>query len=143
MYYYILYSWQFLFFGWNIIPVLENRLDFVLLTSFNFFPLQTSLRMWRGVVVMDSQLSLWLEDLWESFKEWSAYGPGVPLVLNGSDSVIQLFANTSRPTSRNKCVLFFVTNNHGVKKVSIALNLKKANLCTKMGSICLFLLCFG
>ncbi|XXG54010.1 hypothetical protein AAC387_Pa03g1996 [Persea americana] len=32
-----------------------------------------------------------LGDLWESFKEWSAYGAGVPLVLNGSDSVIQYY----------------------------------------------------
>ncbi|XP_022971786.1 uncharacterized protein LOC111470464 [Cucurbita maxima] len=32
-----------------------------------------------------------LGDLWESFKEWSAYGAGVPLVLNDSDSVIQYY----------------------------------------------------
>lgn len=32
-----------------------------------------------------------LGDLWESFKEWSAYGAGVPLVLNGSDAVIQYY----------------------------------------------------
>lgn len=32
-----------------------------------------------------------LGDLWESFKEWSAYGAGVPLVLNGSDSVTQYY----------------------------------------------------
>ncbi|XP_057471210.1 uncharacterized protein LOC130773249 [Actinidia eriantha] len=32
-----------------------------------------------------------LGDLWESFKEWSAYGAGVPLVLNGSDSVVQYY----------------------------------------------------
>lgn len=32
-----------------------------------------------------------LEDLWESFKEWSAYGAGVPLVLNGKDSVVQYY----------------------------------------------------
>ncbi|KAF3773379.1 hypothetical protein EJ110_NYTH55433 [Nymphaea thermarum] len=34
---------------------------------------------------------LMLGDLWESFKEWSAYGAGVPLVLNGSDSVVQYY----------------------------------------------------
>ncbi|KAK8959126.1 hypothetical protein KSP40_PGU021440 [Platanthera guangdongensis] len=32
-----------------------------------------------------------LGDLWESFKEWSAYGAGVPLVLNGRDSVVQYY----------------------------------------------------
>ncbi|XAR72314.1 hypothetical protein NMG60_11018909 [Bertholletia excelsa] len=32
-----------------------------------------------------------LGDLWESFKEWSAYGAGVPLVLNGSDCVDQYY----------------------------------------------------
>ncbi|KAL9246211.1 hypothetical protein vseg_019775 [Gypsophila vaccaria] len=32
-----------------------------------------------------------LSDLWKSFKEWSAYGVGVPFVLNDSDSVIQYY----------------------------------------------------
>lgn len=32
-----------------------------------------------------------LNDLWESFSEWSAYGAGVPLILNNSDSVIQYY----------------------------------------------------
>ncbi|KAK4338908.1 hypothetical protein RND71_040370 [Anisodus tanguticus] len=32
-----------------------------------------------------------LGDLWESFGEWSAYGAGVPLVLNQSDCVIQYY----------------------------------------------------
>ncbi|KAH0469696.1 hypothetical protein IEQ34_001254 [Dendrobium chrysotoxum] len=32
-----------------------------------------------------------LADLWESFKEWSAYGAGVPLVLNGGDCVVQYY----------------------------------------------------
>ncbi|KAL2343535.1 hypothetical protein Fmac_004820 [Flemingia macrophylla] len=32
-----------------------------------------------------------LSDLWESFKEWSAYGAGVPLVLDQSDSVVQYY----------------------------------------------------
>ncbi|OVA02588.1 Protein of unknown function DUF789 [Macleaya cordata] len=51
-----------------------------------------------------------LGDLWESFKEWSAYGAGVPLVLNGSDSVvqyyvpylsgIQLYVDPSKPSLR-------------------------------------------
>nr|XP_043607387.1 uncharacterized protein LOC122579303 [Erigeron canadensis] len=33
-----------------------------------------------------------LGDLWESFKEWSAYGVGVPLVMNERDSVVQYYA---------------------------------------------------
>lgn len=51
-----------------------------------------------------------LDDLWESLKEWSAYGAGVPLVLSGSDSVvqyyvpylsaIQLYIDPSRPSMR-------------------------------------------
>ncbi|XP_011071409.1 uncharacterized protein LOC105156861 isoform X2 [Sesamum indicum] len=32
-----------------------------------------------------------LGDLWESFREWSVYGAGVPLVLNGTDSVVQYY----------------------------------------------------
>lgn len=32
-----------------------------------------------------------LDDLWESLKEWSAYGAGVPLVLSGGDSVVQYY----------------------------------------------------
>ncbi|KAI4357751.1 hypothetical protein L6164_001682 [Bauhinia variegata] len=32
-----------------------------------------------------------LGDLWESFREWSAYGVGVPLVLNDNDSVVQYY----------------------------------------------------
>ncbi|KAK5812314.1 uncharacterized protein LOC108468913 [Gossypium arboreum] len=48
-----------------------------------------------------------LGDLWECFSEWSVYGVGVPLLLNGSDSVkqyyvpslsgIQLFVDQQRP----------------------------------------------
>ncbi|CAN8324693.1 unnamed protein product [Cochlearia groenlandica] len=32
-----------------------------------------------------------LNDLWDSFEEWSAYGLGVPLLLNGIDSVVQYY----------------------------------------------------
>ncbi|ESQ32368.1 hypothetical protein EUTSA_v10004298mg [Eutrema salsugineum] len=32
-----------------------------------------------------------LEDLWESFAEWSAYGAGVPLEMHGSDSTVQYY----------------------------------------------------
>lgn len=40
---------------------------------------------------MEFQPYFVLGDLWESFKEWSAYGAGVPLVLNDSDSVVQYY----------------------------------------------------
>ncbi|GJN05446.1 hypothetical protein PR202_ga23072 [Eleusine coracana subsp. coracana] len=32
-----------------------------------------------------------LADLWEAFGEWSAYGAGVPLLLNGTVSVVQYY----------------------------------------------------
>ncbi|KAL8171290.1 hypothetical protein V2J09_023094 [Rumex salicifolius] len=53
-----------------------------------------------------------LGDLWESYHEWSAYGAGVPLLLNGSDCVvqyyvpylsgIQLYIDPSMPTPRSR-----------------------------------------
>ncbi|KAM3324005.1 hypothetical protein P3S67_005156 [Capsicum chacoense] len=53
-----------------------------------------------------------LGDLWESFGEWSAYGAGVPLVLNQSDCVvqyyvpylsgIQLYIDPSRPSIKQR-----------------------------------------
>ncbi|KAF9594103.1 hypothetical protein IFM89_027406 [Coptis chinensis] len=32
-----------------------------------------------------------LADLWESFKEWSAFGARAPLILNDSDDVLQYY----------------------------------------------------
>ncbi|KAL2347638.1 hypothetical protein Fmac_001638 [Flemingia macrophylla] len=40
---------------------------------------------------VESQPYFVLDDLWESFKEWSAYGAGVPLVMNDNDSVVQYY----------------------------------------------------
>ncbi|KAH0460990.1 hypothetical protein IEQ34_008565 [Dendrobium chrysotoxum] len=68
-----------------------------------------TVRGWRSRDVMEPHHPYFtLGDLWESFKEWSAYGAGVPLVLNESDSVvqyyvpylsaIQLFVNPSMPS---------------------------------------------
>jgi hypothetical protein len=61
---------------------------------------------------MDSPPYFRLDDLWESFREWSAYGAGVPLVLNGGESVIQyyvpylsaiqLYADPSRPDASTR-----------------------------------------
>lgn len=55
-----------------------------------FYFMQTTMRGLRTCdVVFQSYFAL--NDLWESFREWSAYGAGVPLVLNKSDSVIQYY----------------------------------------------------
>lgn len=68
--------------------------------------------MWRTGDCTNTSPYFCLEDLWESFREWSAYGAGVPLLLNGSDSVtqyyvpylsaIQLYADPSRSVSRTR-----------------------------------------
>uniref|UniRef100_A0A0E0LIY0 Uncharacterized protein n=1 Tax=Oryza punctata TaxID=4537 RepID=A0A0E0LIY0_ORYPU len=51
---------------------------------------KTSMRGWSGDA-MNSSPYFCLGDLWEAFNEWSFYGAGVPLVLNGKDSVIQYY----------------------------------------------------
>ncbi|KZV21570.1 hypothetical protein F511_08887 [Dorcoceras hygrometricum] len=58
----------------------------------------------------DSHTFFRLEDVWESFHEWSVYGVGVPLLLNAKDSIeqfyvpylsgIQLYKDTSRHSSQ-------------------------------------------
>ncbi|KAF5772655.1 hypothetical protein HanRHA438_Chr13g0590611 [Helianthus annuus] len=53
------------------------------------FP-KTSMKGWRNKVNGYNPYFV-LGDLWESLKEWSAYGAGVPLVLNESDSVVQYY----------------------------------------------------
>ncbi|PSS13439.1 Activating transcription factor 7-interacting protein like [Actinidia chinensis var. chinensis] len=47
----------------------------------------------RGLRTCDVEFQPYfvLGDLWESFKEWSAYGAGVPLFLNDSDCVVQYY----------------------------------------------------
>ncbi|KAG9160299.1 hypothetical protein Leryth_018950 [Lithospermum erythrorhizon] len=72
---------------------------------------QTTMRSWRAC-----DAEFWhyfvLGDLWESFKEWSVYGVGVPLLLNDSDSVvqyyvpflsgIQLYGNSSKSSHKTR-----------------------------------------
>lgn len=55
----------------------------------HFFP-KTTMREWRNY---DDEFHPYfvLGDLWESFKEWSAYGAGVPLILNGCETVVQYY----------------------------------------------------
>ena len=47
-------------------------------------------RDWR-ICNIEFQPYFLLSDLWVAFKEWSAYGAGVPLLLNDRDSVIQYY----------------------------------------------------
>ncbi|KAL1531863.1 hypothetical protein AAHA92_31950 [Salvia divinorum] len=49
-----------------------------------------TVRDWRMCNV-EFQPYFLLSDLWVAFKEWSAYGAGVPLLLNDRDSVIQYY----------------------------------------------------
>ncbi|OWM71153.1 hypothetical protein CDL15_Pgr011280 [Punica granatum] len=51
---------------------------------------KTSLGRWRTSEA-DYHPYFMLGDLWDSFREWSAYGAGVPLLLNGSVSVVQYY----------------------------------------------------
>nr|KAJ0227964.1 hypothetical protein LSAT_V11C100040160 [Lactuca sativa] len=51
---------------------------------------QRTMRGWRTSDV-EYQPYFVLGDLWESFKEWSGYGAGVPLILNEANCVIQYY----------------------------------------------------
>ncbi|RZB43504.1 uncharacterized protein LOC114403456 [Glycine soja] len=50
-------------------------------------------RTTRGLRACEAEFQPYfvLGDLWEFFREWSAYGAGVPLVLNDKDSVVQYY----------------------------------------------------
>ncbi|MED6181041.1 hypothetical protein PIB30_015726 [Stylosanthes scabra] len=48
------------------------------------------MRGWKTCDV-EYQSYFTLDDLWESFKEWSAYGAGVPLLLDQNESVVQYY----------------------------------------------------
>ncbi|XP_028805444.1 uncharacterized protein LOC114760348 [Neltuma alba] len=51
---------------------------------------KTTMRGWKTCDV-EYQSYFTLNDLWESFREWSVYGAGVPLVLGQSESVVQYY----------------------------------------------------
>lgn len=55
-----------------------------------FSELQVNAKGWRNRE-SDMQPYFCLGDLWESLREWSVYGVGVPLLLNGEDSIIQYY----------------------------------------------------
>lgn len=71
-----------------------------------------------------------LGDLWESFKEWSAYGAGVPLILNDSDSVVQYYApylsgiqiygNSMKLSSKSRYYIS-LSNSHLICQIQLAL----------------------
>ncbi|GAU33840.1 hypothetical protein TSUD_393480 [Trifolium subterraneum] len=87
----------------NLCRFLEHTTPHV---AAQYFPMKSK-RRWRP---METELQPYfvLGDLWESFKEWSAYGAGVPLVLSGNESVtqyynvslsaIQLYIDPSKPS---------------------------------------------
>ncbi|CAN0855622.1 hypothetical protein LINGRAHAP2_LOCUS6274 [Linum grandiflorum] len=52
---------------------------------------KTSVKEWRHGGELHQHPYFVLGDLWESFGEWSAFGVGVPLLLNGSESIIQYY----------------------------------------------------
>ncbi|KAL4362077.1 hypothetical protein GQ457_04G039100 [Hibiscus cannabinus] len=74
--------------------VLRSNLERFLESTTPSVPAQyfskTTVRGWRTCAV-EFQPYFTLGDLWESFKEWSAYGAGVPLVLDGNDGVVQYY----------------------------------------------------
>ncbi|KAJ7970348.1 Protein of unknown function (DUF789) [Quillaja saponaria] len=51
---------------------------------------KTTMRGWRTCDI-EYQPYFTLHDLWESFKEWSVYGAGVPVVLDNNESVVQYY----------------------------------------------------
>ncbi|KAJ8471237.1 hypothetical protein OPV22_025580 [Ensete ventricosum] len=78
----------------SVAPRLCN-LDRFLESTTPSFPAQylskTTIKGWRTCDVKFKPFFA-LSDLWESFKEWSAYGVGVPLLLHGNEySVIQYY----------------------------------------------------
>ncbi|RWW69405.1 hypothetical protein BHE74_00022994 [Ensete ventricosum] len=88
-----------------------------------FLGYQTKMRG-RGTCDVEFSPYFALSDLWESFKESSAYGIGVPLLLNGCHSVvqyyvpylsgIQLYGQSNRPSADSW--YSFLTYDYGNKK---------------------------
>ena len=62
---------------------------FMLLTG-GFWNAQPRLRGWRTPGA-DGNPYFCLEDLWDTLREWSAFGVEVPLLLSESDSVKQYY----------------------------------------------------
>lgn len=79
-------------------------------TNLESFIASTAVRVPARCPPQTSSAYYELTDLWEEFREWSAYGAGVPLVLNGTDGVVQYYVPflsaiqlyASRPTPSSK-----------------------------------------
>ncbi|KAL2556620.1 hypothetical protein Fot_01359 [Forsythia ovata] len=92
-------------------PVDVTNLDRLMESVTPFIPAQcvSEARGWRMQKAVSHPFYC-LEDLWESLKEWSVYGAGVPLVLNEKDRIIQyyvpylsgiqLYVDSKKPPSR-------------------------------------------
>ncbi|CAA2957594.1 Hypothetical predicted protein [Olea europaea subsp. europaea] len=91
-------------------PVNVTNLDRLMDSVTPFVPAQnfSEVRVRRRKMQEVESLPFYcLEDLWESFREWSVYGAGVPLLLNGKDLItqyyvpylsgIQLYIDESKP----------------------------------------------
>ncbi|XP_004512895.1 uncharacterized protein [Cicer arietinum] len=72
--------------GSNIDRFLESTTPLVPAQYFS----KTTIRGWKTCDV-EYQSYFTLNYLWESFKEWSAYGAGVPLLLDQRESVVQYY----------------------------------------------------
>ncbi|KAL6608029.1 hypothetical protein ACP70R_041092 [Stipagrostis hirtigluma subsp. patula] len=57
------------------------------------YPSKRAVRGWRsgGVDGKQDRPYFVLGDVWEAYSEWSAYGAGVPLMLDGCDGVVQYY----------------------------------------------------
>lgn len=69
---------------------LERFLKFVVPSVPAQYPSQTTVREWMTCAT-ELQPYFIFGDLFDSFNEWSAYGVGVPLVLNENFSVVQYY----------------------------------------------------
>ncbi|XP_051148381.1 uncharacterized protein LOC127263416 [Andrographis paniculata] len=58
------------------------------LVAAQYFP-KMKAKIWK--TGLEFQPFFVLSDLWDSFKEWSAYGVGVPLILNEHDCAVQFY----------------------------------------------------
>ncbi|XP_059294583.1 uncharacterized protein LOC132047569 [Lycium ferocissimum] len=94
-------------------PVNVTNLDRLMESVTPFVPAQHFSEVnVRGRRTREAESTMYycLGDLWESFSEWSVYGVGVPVLLNGKDSIIQyyvpflsgiqLYVDPSKPSSR-------------------------------------------
>ncbi|KAM6541509.1 hypothetical protein CsatB_005956 [Cannabis sativa] len=66
----------------NLDRIIESVTPYVKAQIFS----EARMRGWRA-----QEAFYCLGDLWEAFREWSVYGVGVPLLLNGCDSVKQYY----------------------------------------------------